>query len=98
MFGGGSLGLVGLVLVGAFAALCFAPGLRAQTVTVTPVAGHGQYLFIKAAFLGGPFVDTHSHAVTGNTISVCMVQDGGDWLPNPPHSFTEFIGPVGPGS
>jgi hypothetical protein len=80
------------------ASLALGVAASAQTISVESVPGHGQYLFVKASFGGGPFVNTHSHTIGSGTIAVRMVQDGGDWLPNPPHSFTEFIGPVPAGA
>ncbi len=54
-------------------------------------------LYVDAMFPVGAFVQTHSVTVDGNVVRVTLVQDGGDFSPNPSFSVHEPIGRIAPG-
>lgn len=57
----------------------------------------GDVLYVDAMFPVGPFVRTHSVTVDGNVVRVTLVQDGGDFSPNPPFSVHQPIGRIASG-
>lgn len=53
---------------------------------------------VTADYPAGPYVQTQSHTIDGNVVTVHFVQDGWDFFPNPPHGATENIGRLAPGT
>ena len=63
------------------------------SVIITPAGPtENDVIYAVGVFPRGGFVKTHSHSITGNLVTVQMVQDGTDFGPNPYFSFVEIIG------
>jgi hypothetical protein len=91
----GILRLVFLVLLLAIPGLSLA---QVTTVFVLPQnPTSSDIVRVSAQYAFGPFVSTKSHTVSGSAVFVRFVQDGIDFLPNPPHGATEVIGQLPPG-
>lgn len=68
-------------------------------VTIMPAAPTTlDNIQVIAEYPLGPYVETKSHTISGNVVSVRFVQDGWDFSPNPPHAATETVGRLAPGT
>lgn len=71
--------------------------MRAQ-VTVTPLVPTSTDVIQVHVILGSFQVRTQSHSVSGNTVTVTIVNDGPNFEPNPPGIAVEAVGPLPPGA
>jgi hypothetical protein len=72
--------------------------VQGQDVTITPSAPTPADVIFVQVYLQEYLVRTQSHSVSGNTVTVTIVNDLPSFLPSPPGVATEPVGPLPSGT
>lgn len=82
-----------------FFTLLFSHSIFSAEITITPHSpSELDPISVRAFFPGaGNFVMTQGHEISGDTVRVWIFEDGGNFIPNPPHEGTEIIPPLAKG-
>ena len=90
-----------VIRLGSLLLACHVLAVAAQPITFTPPSPNSIDRVLIAVFMGGgafpASAASYSQTIVGNVIHLELLQDGGDFGPNPPWLANYFVGPLAPG-